>query len=124
MLGPAPIQFSAVSIRQLKFRLALGIAETLPQRYREGGPITGRQFEQFRKRTRRHDSILAWLGTQPQSAPLYSRAPQRTLRGAIRSETIDRDRNPQRDFRCSDRTRDADHEFLDHLLCDTFDSET
>jgi hypothetical protein len=45
MLGPAPIQFSAICIRQLKFRLALGIAETLPQRYRERSPIAGRQLE-------------------------------------------------------------------------------
>jgi hypothetical protein len=77
MLGPAPIQFSAVSIGQPKFRLAVGIAETLPQRYRERGPITGRQLEQVRKRTRRHDSILAWLGTQPQLARRPSAQPNR-----------------------------------------------
>jgi len=59
MFSPTPIELGTVRFRQFEFAVPLGIGETLPQGHCKFGAVTGRQFEQFRQGTQRHDLIVA-----------------------------------------------------------------
>lgn len=59
VLGPASIQFSPLLVGQLKFTGSLSLCEALPTSHGEFGPITGGEFEELLKLTRRHGVITS-----------------------------------------------------------------
>ena len=63
---PALIEFGTGRVRELEGIVSLAIGETLPQGDRQLGAVTGRQFEKFRQRARRHGPMVARLARRRQ----------------------------------------------------------
>jgi hypothetical protein len=47
MLGPASIEFGSILIAEVNLHLALGVAETFPNRHCELSPVGSGKFEKF-----------------------------------------------------------------------------
>jgi hypothetical protein len=62
MLCPTPVKFGALFGGEFQYALALGLAETLPERDRQVGSILSGKLEQFRKRVRLHVWIVSRAG--------------------------------------------------------------
>jgi hypothetical protein len=68
VLRPPPIEFSPLFVGECKLAFTFVFAETLPQRHRKLGSITGGEFQELGKWTRWHGLMVSRVAVMRQYA--------------------------------------------------------